>query len=74
MVKPIVEVLFSIMCEPLDGVDDDDDENWFNDEDSEQPTHAATVMLGSMAICMPPSKLLDILVSYLIFHLYTYSN
>lgn len=62
LVKPMVEGVFLVMCEPPeDGEEEEDD--WFCEQDNESPFQSATSVLGTLAIHLPPNNLLQCVVA-----------
>lgn len=65
LVKPIVNVVFTLMCEPPE---DEEDEDYFvDDNDDSTPTTNATQTLDVLALHIPPEKLIPHVVCHLNF-------
>ena len=62
LIKPIVNVVFTLMCEPPD--DDEDEEYFVDDDDDSTPTTNATQTLDVLALHLPPEKLVTPVVSH----------
>ncbi|KAK6629085.1 hypothetical protein RUM43_002902 [Polyplax serrata] len=57
LIKPIVDVIFALMCEPPD--EDDEDEDYFaDDDDDSSPSTNAAQTLDVLALSLPPEKLI----------------
>lgn len=61
LIKPIVDVVFSLMCEPPD--DDEDEEYFVDDDDDSTPMTNATQTLDVLALHLPAEKLITPVVS-----------
>lgn len=62
LIGPIVDVLFKLMSSPP--IDDSDEDYFVDDSDNANPLTCATQTMDSLALHLPPEKLLPHIVSF----------
>ncbi|CAH1780460.1 unnamed protein product [Owenia fusiformis] len=63
LVNPILNVLFPIMCTPPD--DEDDDDTYTEQAETTNPAAFAATVIDTMALHLPPEKLIPQLMTYI---------